>query len=536
MRFTLHIQSERTDPLSLRIPPTGLLIGSKDEGHVLLPISEPETLVTFTPAGADVAFRVEKGTSITIDGIENKSGILSDKSECRLGKYRIKVIVEKVSTRHIDPEIGQGTATVQFDPGKSILEMTTGVLRKIEGKERGKHYPIVSDVMAIGSDQDCDVVLTDRYVSGRHVSLTRNNQGYLLRDLGSTNGTFIGGTRVMEAMLLPGDEFEVGRSKLRLDYEVDRVKVAPYEKDRYCGMIGHSEKMRKIFSLIEKIANTKATVLIEGATGTGKELAARALHQRSPRASGPFVALNCGAIPVDLVESELFGHIKGAFSGATADRRGLFELADGGTLFLDEITELPLALQPKLLRVLEQNTFRKVGGEKEIHVDVRIVAATNQNLKKASEKKQFRNDLYYRLAMIRIKLPPLSERSEDILDLASSFIEQEVKDLGLSHVPKLDSSALDLIKEHSWFGNVRELRNIVRRSLIVREFPQSIGADDIIFDETHKPTEKPRTLDQIEKTAITQVLKEAPTRKQAAKILGIAESTLYEKLKKHGLE
>ena len=537
MRFTLQIQNNGTDLFSVRIPPTGLVIGSDEEGHVLLP--DVDSLITFSPAGTDVAFRLEKGNPIKIGSEELKSGILSDKSECSLANYTIKIHVERISTRHIDPEMSQGTATVQFDPGKSILEMTTGVIREIESAGAIKDHPIISDALTIGSDPDCEVILPDRYVSGKHVTLARNEQGYLLRDLDSTNGTFIAGTRIVEAVLLPGDEFVVGRTKLRLDYEVDRVEVAPYKEDRYCGMVGHSDKMRRIFSLIEKIAHTKATVLIEGQTGTGKELAARALHQRSPRSSGPFVALNCGAIPGDLVESELFGHIKGAFSGASADRKGLFELADCGTLFLDEINELPPMLQPKLLRVLEQSTFRKVGGEREIQVDVRIVAATNQDLKSASESKQFRNDLYYRLAMIKINLPPLLERTEDIAELAKHFIRQEAKDLELPTVPKLDAGALNLLMKHPWTGNIRELRNVLRRSLIVHDFPTTIISDDILLDETPHSAdlcETPKTLDQVEKVAIAKALEECDTRRQTANLLGIAESTLYDKLKKHGLE
>ena len=242
-------------------------------------------------------------------------------------------------------------------------------------------------------------------------------------------------------------------------------------------MIGESVPMQEVKDMIEKVAPTNARVLITGENGTGKELVARQLHELSPRSRGPFIEVNCAAIPSELIESQLFGHEKGAFTSAIKQRKGDFELADGGTLFLDEIGDMSLSAQAKVLRALQENKIVRVGGEKEIPVDVRIVAATNKNLKNEIEKGNFREDLYHRLSVIVIQVPPLRERKEDIPLLVSNFLEIIAQDMG-KPVPTFDDKAMEALKHYQWTGNIRELRNIVERLVIL--CGSTITKDDVV--------------------------------------------------------
>lgn len=242
-------------------------------------------------------------------------------------------------------------------------------------------------------------------------------------------------------------------------------------------MIGESEPMLGVKDMIEKVAPTNARVLITGENGTGKELVARQLHELSPRSSGPFIEVNCAAIPSELIESQLFGHEKGAFTSAIKQRKGDFELADGGTLFLDEIGDMSLSAQAKVLRALQENKITRVGGEKEIPVDVRILAATNKNLKTEIEKGNFREDLYHRLSVIVIQVPPLRERKDDIPLLIGNFLEIIAQDMG-KPVPTFEPEAMEELKQYQWTGNIRELRNIVERLVIL--CGSEITKDDVV--------------------------------------------------------
>jgi len=294
------------------------------------------------------------------------------------------------------------------------------------------------------------------------------------------------------------------------------------------GMIGHSEAMRRLSELIHRVAPTPSTVLILGESGVGKEVTARALHQMSPRAERSFVPLNCAAVSAELMESELFGHVRGAFTGAREARRGLFHYANGGTLFLDEIGELPLAMQTKLLRVLEERRIRPVGSEAEVPVDVRVVAATNRDLRAEVAAGRFRQDLFYRLEVVTLAIPPLRQRREDIAELAVHFNAQLASRLGLPPLP-LGQADLARLAAYAWPGNVRELRNLIERSLILGGLPADSQAPGFV-----EPL--PLSLAEVEKRHILAVLDQCGGSKtRAAALLGVSRKTLDRKAVEWGL-
>ena len=307
-------------------------------------------------------------------------------------------------------------------------------------------------------------MLADQTVSREHCEIVREARGYLLRDLGSTNGTLLDGAEIREVFLRPGSILTVGKIELKVRTFAERIEVLPSENEFFGDVVGRSQSMRQIFGLLERLAPSDATVLLGGETGTGKDVLARSIHAASPRKERPMIVVDCGAVVGTLIESELFGHEKGAFTGASANRQGAFELADGGTLFLDEIGELPLDLQPKLLRVLEQRSFRRVGGNKEIRVDIRVVAASKRNLKMEVERGKFREDLYFRLAVVPVELPPLRERLDDLPLLVEQLLADLSKEQPDQPALTIAKAALDALGGHDWPGNVRELRNVLARA------------------------------------------------------------------------
>src|SRR3954471_16936762 len=341
----------------------------------------------------------------------------------------------------------------------------------------------------IGSMDDNDVVLGDDTVSRYHCRITQEDNGYVLFDQRSTNGTFINKVRIREAFLKPGSIVSVGQSQLRFNAREEEVEITPSPSDRCAGLIGGNPRMREIYSIIEKIAPTATTVVIDGETGTGKEVVAQAIHSLSPRSRNDLVVFDCGAVPPNLIESELFGHEKGSFTGAIMTRQGLFEMAHGGTLFLDELGELPIDLQPKLLRALEQREIRRVGSNKPIKVDVLIVAATNRNLEDEVRAGRFRQDLFYRLSVVRVFLPPLRERIEDIQHLIKHFLADapyNKRPDGSPKVTGVSRAAMDLMQTYKWPGNVRELVNTVERAVSFaegemiepRELPETVRGEE----------------------------------------------------------
>jgi DNA-binding NtrC family response regulator len=328
----------------------------------------------------------------------------------------------------------------------------------LSGSAKGT-IKVLGEKLRIGKAPDNDLVLSDDTVSRQHCELTRADSGIKVRDLGSTNGTKVQGARVSEAIVQPGTVLKVGEVETSLRPAVRNAEVLPSDKTWFGAAIGQSLAMRTIFGVLERIAKTDATVLLEGETGTGKDVLARAIWTESDRPQGPFVVVDCGAVSYSLLESELFGHERGAFTGAVAARQGAFELADGGTVFLDEIGELPLDVQPKLLRVLETHEFRRVGGNRPLKADVRVIAATKRNLLREVQAGKFREDLYFRLAVVPITVPSLRARRDDIPMLVGHILKASGGDLTVS-----DETMQGLVA-HDWPGNVRELRNVLDRAI-----------------------------------------------------------------------
>jgi len=339
----------------------------------------------------------------------------------------------------------------------------------VSGPDAGLVRDVEAPVIRIGARRGNDVQLSDSKVSGLHCEIRLDDRGYRLRDLDSTNGTYVSSLRINDIYITPGTQIALGSTRLKFEPLGESVEIELADTDRYGSMIGRSVKMRELFARLEKLARTDTTVLVTGETGAGKELVAEALHDNSPREKGPFVVLDCGSIPPNLIESELFGHERGAFTGATSSYAGAFERAHGGTVFLDEIGELPLAMQPKLLRVLERKEVRRVGGSKTIEVDVRIVAATNRDLGVEVNRGRFREDLYYRLAVARIHVPALRDRKDDL----PLLIEHILATTPGGEAAQIAQETIDLMMKHDWPGNVRELRNVIERAVLLAESPEN---------------------------------------------------------------
>jgi len=329
--------------------------------------------------------------------------------------------------------------------------------------------------------------------------------------------------------------------KKGLENEKQNIKEDAVVQPVFCGMIGTNREMQKIFATIKKVADTPANILILGESGTGKELVARAIHENSSRSTMPFMAINSGGIPENLLESELFGYMKGSFTGAYADKAGLFEIAKGGTIFLDEIGELPQVLQVKLLRVVQEKTFRRIGGAEDIKVDVRIISATNQNLSGRVKEGDFREDLYFRLNVIPIHMPRLRERKEDIPLLTQHFIEKYAREFG-KEVRMISTYAMELLMEYAFPGNIRELENIIERGVAMETsniiLPENLVlSTEIYIDIPDQGIDLNAELEKIEKRAIEKALQKTKgVKTKAAEILGVTSDSLKYRIEKLGVE
>jgi DNA-binding NtrC family response regulator len=438
------------------------------------------------------------------------------------------------------------TEIIAADSGGEELRVQSARLSVTRGPDRGKRIDISARGIRVGTDPDCDLVLTDAAVSAAQLELRPSARGFLLVDAHSTNGTFIGSLRVREAVLSERATLLVGRSTLRFEPKAEHQSFALSPHQRFGTLIGQSASMRRAFALLEAAATTDSTVLLEGESGTGKELAARGLHEASARRTQPFVVVDCGAMPRELIESELFGHERGAFTGAVSARPGALATADGGTLFLDEIGELDLALQPRLLRFLESREVRRVGAETSTALDVRVVAATHRRLEQLVAAGGFRQDLFFRLAVIRCELPPLRERPDDLPLLALELARRLRPDV--DPASWLDAGTLAVLATHSWPGNVRELRNVLERLAALPQLPveQLFSAAPADGGQTtaslgalgtlpyHQAKEQ--VLDAFERRYVEALLAaEGGVVARAADRAQVPRQTFFRLIKKHGL-
>jgi Nif-specific regulatory protein len=435
---------------------------------------------------------------------------------------------------------------------------------------------VVAEQTTVGRGPSNDLALDDPAASRRQTVISADGDGYLVSDLGSANGTFLNSTRLLApARLKSGDVIMIGSTRLEFvsdaspevrDEEPNEDATRVRDDSRGAGvLLGASTAMVELFHLIEKASASRLPTLLEGETGTGKELVARAIHQGSSSASGPFLPVNCAAVPENLLESELFGHRRGAFTGATGDHEGLFEAAQGGTVFLDEIGEMPLAMQPKVLRVLQEGEVTRIGEIRPRKVNVRLIAATNRDLLREVERGTFRSDLYYRISAFPILIPPLRDRRDDIPLLVESFLASASRRQG-KRVGGLTADAMRALAAFAWPGNVRELQNEIQRAVALAGAGEPIGLQHLSPKLTASPrppgddtdpgldtgNDSPTALGEeaaqsgpgslrearnaFEARYIAEVLEQqGGSVLRAARVLGLTRAGLYKKLKEYGL-
>jgi DNA-binding NtrC family response regulator len=400
-----------------------------------------------------------------------------------------------------------------------------------EGPDLGKHFLLAAGTAVLGAAPECDLVLSDTAVSRTHARVELLGGAVRVVDLGSRNGTTYLGARLSDAIVPIGGAIRVGRTTVRVRSSQRDADVPAFTELH--GLYGQSLAMRRLFGRLQRVAQTQSVVLLEGETGTGKDAAAQAIHRASPRADKPWGVVDCTTLAATLAESELFGHVKGAFTGADKHRLGAVETAASGTLFLDEIGDLPLALQPKLLRLLEAREFRRVGESTPVPSDVRVIAATHKPLQAQVEAGTFRRDLYFRLAVVVLQVPPLRERREDIPELARRFARS------LTGVElELSPGILSMLEAHDWPGNVRELRNTVERVVNLGEHEAGLGAaaatKPIAASGFHAQREE--LMAQFERDYVRSLLKaHGDNLVEAARVAGVSRSFLYKLLERHGL-
>jgi len=424
------------------------------------------------------------------------------------------------------------------------LEIPKLRLKVVKGPDKGLQVVVEKDEILLGGAEGADLKLTDPTVSRNHCAIRMSARGPLLKDLGSTNGTRIEGVEVREAYVPAGATLELGDTRVRVDALKESVGLPLAESEHFGRCVGRSVAMRRVFAMAAQMAPSDATVLLEGETGTGKDVLAEAIHQASSRAGGALVVVDCGAVPPQLFESELFGHEKGAYTGADRSRPGAFEEAHGGTLFLDEIGELPLELQPKLLRALESREIRRIGTQQTKKVDVRVIAATNRDLREEINRGTFRQDLYYRLEVVRLRIPSLRERPEDIPVLVEHFWHMVRPG---ADAPPLSEEVLRHFCAHPWPGNVRELRNAVERAAVMQQMPVPSsdtpsssaalpGGDLNVDPKVPFKDAKNALIDSFERLYLSAMLKTtAGNISEAARRAGIDRVYLLKLLKQHGL-
>ncbi|MCP3143150.1 sigma 54-interacting transcriptional regulator [Pyxidicoccus xibeiensis] len=410
----------------------------------------------------------------------------------------------------------------------------------LSGPDVGRSVPLGVGQYRIGSSPSCEIALSDKTVSRQHLRLEVRENGVRAVDEGSRNGSFCEQMRFSELEVRVGAVLQVGTTEFKLVPEESRERVIPpSSRESFGALVGDSRPMRELFTLLERLAAGDADVLVQGETGTGKELCAEAIHQQSRRAQGPFIIVDLAGVAPSLIESELFGHVKGAFTGAHGDRAGAFERANGGTVFLDEVGELPLELQPRLLRVLERRQLKRVGANDYRTVDMRVVAATHVDLEAAVKAGRFRRDLFHRLAVLRVTLPPLRERPEDLPLLVDTVLRRMGRPPGA-----LSEQTRALLAQYPWPGNVRELRNVVEQVVNLGEeaLPEmtpdplapTVGAADL---ELPFKEAKERLLEGFERDYLRSLMERCESNvSRASREAGIDRFYLRKLLKKHGLD
>lgn len=526
--WRLEINRDRELICRLRLPAEGLRCGPSADCDVQLPDLEKQW-IKIEPARREIW--------ITLPGQEPR--VVPENESFTLGRYELHAVRVGANDRSDRSATGPTpTKILRYNPQSEKLTDSHFFLCMLSGPDIESEVELTGETAIIGSGAGCDLVLNDEYVSGRHARLRWTSAGWMVADLDSRNGIILDGLPVKEALWRPNAKLQLGKTTILLKCRNRSHAVPAINDNQYAGLVGQSAVMRRVFGLIEQVSGADATVLIQGPTGSGKELVARALHYCGRRAAGPFVPVNCGAIARDLVAGELFGHVRGAYTGATDNRPGMFEMADHGTIFLDEISELPLDLQPNLLRVLEEGEVRRIGGKAGISIDVRIVAATHRDLRSEVKNGRFREDLFFRLEMITITLPPLRERLEDLPLLVNHLLSREAERLGRP-APQVTTSAMEALRRHSWPGNVRELRNVLTRALVLAEDRRVLRTADLFPNPPSSMApegSRRRTIDEVNREALLTALRTTDSRSQAAESLGISISNLYYRMKKYNLK
>ena len=526
--------------LRLALGEDRVVLGRGERCDVVIP--DPEV------SRQQVALHLEEGRCVLQDlsgkgtvvaGEKITEGEVKDGADLVLGQWRAVFRKTSAGSDSDATELGPRTELLERADATDAPLMPAQVRLRTSSQETT--HKLQTEAFTAGKDAGNDLVLNQRFVSGRHLKVTRQHNRFLVSDQRSTNGTWLGNVRLFEAEVPFFTTLRVGEGELIIEPAAQGASKGP--TGTY-GLIGTDPSMKGLVDLIDRVAPSTAAVSVFGESGTGKELVARAIHSQSNRSGAAFIPVNCAAISRELIESELFGHEKGAFTGALNARKGAFEEADGGTIFLDEIGELPLELQAKLLRALESGEIKRVGAPRPITVDVRVVAATNRDLLAMSREGKFREDLYYRLCVIPLNLPPLRARPGDLKLLTEHFLKL--------HAPRgqrvlLTPAAMQAIENHSWPGNVRELRNVIFRSLLLRK-GQNIDVGDLTFDP--RP-DQPRVsaelectpgmtleaqLARCERLIIESALKRYVSREKTARELDIGRSTLFKRLKEWGLQ
>jgi DNA-binding NtrC family response regulator len=423
------------------------------------------------------------------------------------------------------------TRVVERD-GQAVRILRGAVIEVLRGPDRGLHVEIDRPRFVIGAHPENDLRLHDATVSRHHLEVLATPEGYRLVDLGSSNGTFAAGLRLGEAHVVGAVVLQLGQTTLRLSPGGVEAEVPASQAQSFGALVGRSLPMRELFAQLERVSKSDCSVLIEGETGVGKERVAEAIHGASAKASGPFIVVDCGALAPGLMESELFGHARGAFTGADRERRGLLEMADGGTLFLDEIGELPLPLQVKLLGVLERRRVIPVGGDELRPVRARVIAATHRDLLRCVNQGQFRPELYYRVAVVRVRVPPLRERLDDLPLLVESCLAQLRAREGEAVPAQLSAVALAHLYAQPWLGNVRELFNAVEQAVLQLPVAGSARTPPPV---TPYYTTREQAMDDFNRAYFSSLLARSQNVSQLAREAGLDRRYLLRILERYGL-